>query len=311
MPAISPAVAFKPIIQELQEEIYLTYQFFEKAENNRSTLAWFNTLVNMVRIVARLKTEWVLRYLPAPDLQFVSQHIHSLIRHDSSNYGITRDVDSFREKCEKSDFNSPIFLEPLYASLSEPAYPYISPRQWVVLEPLIPPWGHAGKRGRPPVDPRELLDAIFWKFAHHARWQDLPVGYPPMLSCRRYYRRLFLSGRLATLYSALYQDLHARGKVDLPTCVERGCFTITENKVTLRLGLDETWQMRTALLLVQQGFQVFRRFRREKVQKRRRRFPSFRMFLKKKALQNRLASREEEFSFTPIDLSNLGPKRRK
>jgi hypothetical protein len=156
-----------------------------------------------------------------------------------------------------------------------------------------------------------LLDAIFWKFAHHARWQDLPVGYPPMLSCRRYYRRLFLSGRLATLYSALYQDLHARGKVDLPTCVERGCFTITENKVTLRLGLDETWQMRTALLLVQQGFQVFRRFRREKVQKRRRRFPSFRMFLKKKALQNRLASREEEFSFTPIDLSNLGPKRRK
>jgi hypothetical protein len=77
MPAISPAVAFKPIIQELQEEIYLTYQFFEKAENNRSTLAWFNTLVNMVRIVARLKTEWVLRYLPAPDLQFVSQHIHS------------------------------------------------------------------------------------------------------------------------------------------------------------------------------------------------------------------------------------------
>jgi hypothetical protein len=130
-----------------------------------------------------------------------------------------------------------------------------------------------------------------------------------MLSCRRYYRRLFLSGRLATLYSALYQDLRTRGKADLTDFVNRGCFTITENKVTLRLGLDETWQMRTALLLVQHGFQVFRRFRREKVQERRRRFPSLQRMLKEKALQAAYIREEEEFSYTPIDLANLGPRR--
>ena len=301
----------RQIILDLQEKICLTFQYFDKAENNRSKVAWFNTLVKMVRIVARLKTEWVLRYLPAPDLQYVSQHALALIHDDFCNHGITRDADSFRKKRENSDFNSDSFRESLCASLSDPPYPFISPRQWTVLDPFIPPSDHAGKRGRPPADPRELLDAIFWKFAHHARWQDLPAGYPPMLTCRRYYRRLFLSGRLATLYSALYKDFHAHAQADLPALVNQGCFTITKNKVTLCPGLDETRQMRTALLFVQQGFQVLRGYRREKVRERRRRFPSTCRMLPEKALQASLISQEEDSSFTPLDLANLGPGRRR
>jgi len=109
-----------------------------------------------------------------------------------------------------------------------------------------------------------LLDAIFWKFSHHARWQDLSAGYPPKLTCRRYYRRLFLNCRLATLYSALYNDLRTRGKADLTAFVKQGRFTITGNKVTLYLDLDGTRQGRTALLFVQQGYQVMRHIRREK-----------------------------------------------
>jgi len=103
--------------------------------------------------------------------------------------------------------------------------------------------------------------------------------------------------------------------------VTQGFFSLDENKVALRTGLDETWQMRTALLFIQQGYQVFRRLRREQEQEQRRRFPSFRMS-SMRSLQDPVAQlilaagsppvcNEAEFSFTPIDLANLGPKRHK
>ena len=131
-------------------------------------------------------------------------------------------------------------------------------------------WGRG--RGRPPAGPLEMLDAIFWKTAHHARWQDLPVGYPSMFTCRRYYRRLFRSGRLFTLYRALYKDLHTRGQVDLAALVAQDCFEIKENTVAISPGIEETWQMRTALLFMQPGFYMVRHLRCEKEQERRRRF---------------------------------------
>jgi septum formation protein len=164
-----------------------------------------------------------------------------------------------------------------------------------------------GSRGRPPADPHEILDAIFWKIAHHARWQDLPVDYPSMAVCRRYYRRIFRSGRLCTLYRHLYKDLCTRGRVDLTDLVERGCFKIKGNKVVLRPGLEETWHMRTALLFMQQGYHMLRHLHREKDQERRRRFPSFR----RSSRQSSHAPpqrKEEEFSFTPPDAPVHWPK---
>jgi len=80
--------------------------------------------------------------------------------------------------------------------------------------------------------------------------------------------------------------------------------------VALRPDLFETWQMRTALLFMQQGYQVFRRLRREQEQEQRRRFRSFRM-PSMRSLQDPSACKEAEFSFTPLDLANLGPKCRK
>jgi hypothetical protein len=53
--------------------------------------------------------------------------------------------------------------------------------------------------------------------------------------------------------------------------VDQGCFEIAGNALVLRLGLDETWQVRTALLFMQLGFQVSRSILREKVQQQRRR----------------------------------------
>ena len=155
-----------------------------------------------------------------------------------------------------------------------------------------------------------MLDAIFWKTAHHARWQDLPVGYPSMFTCRRYYRRLFRSGRLLTLYRALYQDFCNRAGLDLAALVERDCFEIHQNKLALSPGVTETWQMRTALLFMQLGFYIYRHLRREKEQQRRRRFRVGSLIMDRLGRIRHVTTRpspgpppppEPEFKFTPLE----------
>ncbi len=294
------------LILELMEEIGRAYQKLRSVEDNRSIIAWFNTVVRMVGIAGRMKVDFARRFLIGSDLQYVSQHAEALIHNTFWEKGILPEAYSFRGHIDKSDFNSLALEEALCSSVSRSPFPFLTPRQWAVLAPLVPPAERTGKRGRPPADRRKLLDAIFWKLAHHARWQDLPYFYPPMLTCRRYYRRLFLSGRLGTLYDALYQDLMTRGKVGLPALVEQGSVAVSENKVTMRRGLEKSWQMRTALLFIQQGYQALRRERCKKAQGYRRQLPTPRMISRDKEILARASMEEAKFSYTPIDLTHLG-----
>jgi transposase len=294
------------LILDLTEEIGLAYQKLRSVEDNRSIIAWFNTVVKMVALVGRMKVDFAKRFLVGSDLQVVSGQAAALIHYSLLEKGFSGEAYSFRDKRYKSDFNSLALEEALCPSVSRTTFPFLTPRQWAVLEPLLPLAERTGKRGRPPADPRKLLDAIFWKLAHHARWQDLPEFYPPMLTCRRYYRRLLLGGRLDALFSALHQDLLIRGKVSLSTLVEQGSVAVSENKVIMRRELDKSWQMRTALLFLQQGFQALRGERREKTWAYYRRYRSPRLLARDKEIQARSDAEEENFSFTPIDLANLG-----
>jgi transposase len=294
------------IIQNLMQDICQVYQQLISAENNRAVVAWFNTLVRMVSIVGRLKLDFKKRFMIGSDLQVVSEHALALIHNSFWEKGSVGEVHSFRAYIDKSNFNSVALQEALCRSVSRFPFPFLTPRQWAVLAPMVPPAERTGKRGRPPADPRILLDAIFWKQAHHARWQDLPPWYPPMLTCRRYYRRLFLSGRLDALYSALYQDLLTRGMVSLHGLVKQGHVAISENKVIMRRGMDKSWQMRAALLILQQGYQALRRERREKAHGNRPQIHPARMIARDKEIQARASIEEKEFTFSPIDLAHLG-----
>lgn len=275
-------------IPDLRQKVILVLNLTQKPRE-------FYGSLSMLRLATRLVTDLELIMLalyklqqPARDLQFVARHAIGLIRLEFRSQGITQDADLFLEKRELSDFNSitsretqclssGISCDPdLFFKIRELSdfnsissreqaksrdnypYPFLAPRQWTVLKPLLPPPDQASSRGRSPVDPCHLIDAIFWKFAHHARWQDLPHGYPSVLTCRRYYRRLFLSGCLATLYSALHKDFRLRELADLTGFVTKGCFEISHHNVTFHPGLAETWQLRTALLFLQQGYQFFR-----------------------------------------------------
>ena len=245
-------------LHEMQSDMPHFLDLARDSQDMHKSLLWSDRLVSGVGHIIRLKalTCWFL--LRSDHLRHIASHALDLILLDFQRSGITRDADSFREKSKLSDFNSPPAEEPPAPNLSSLPDPFLDPQQWSLLDPLLPPSERTGQRGRPPADPHPLLDAIFWKLAHHVRWQDLPAHYPPMLTCRRYYRRLFLSGRLATLYRLLYQDLLARGGVELPAWVEQDRFVLLDKQVILRPGIPGSWQARTALLFMQQAWQVFR-----------------------------------------------------
>jgi transposase len=299
------AVSIRQTIQAVQEKFVSTRQMKEKTGDIRSRLAWDKLQLRSFKFLVRMKLMLFRQDLPMWNLQMVAKYALAILRFIFQDSAINRDADSFRVALEKSDLNSPAFQTSVCSGFSDPLYPFITVHQWAVIEPLLPPPDKTSRRGRPPADPRELLDAVFWKLAHHARWQDLPDYYPPMLTCRRYYRRLFLSGRLTTLYSALYKDLLIRGQADLSAFVKQGRFTIAGNTVTIKSDLDETWQTRTALLFLQLGYQFFRRYQRELKQARRRGYPSYRI-LPTWPFINQHKIDDLDSSFTPFDLAGLG-----
>ena len=279
-----------------------------KTENFRLLLSADKLAHKILKSIIRLKSSLSKQQLPLRNLHFVSKYCLDIIRLNIDDIGISRDADSFRLKFEDGGFTSFAFEEFLCASFSDPPYPFITPRQWRVLEPLLPPPDPIRRRGRPPVDPRELLDAVFWKLAHKARWQDLPDYYPPMLSCRRYYRRLFLSGRFTTLLSALYQDLKARGEATLTRIVQQQVFfTVTDKMLTLPAAFDEIWQLRTALLFLQLGYQAFRRVRRELKLYRRLGHTSCRILSRERFRFGAPLIKYSDSSYIPLDLSTLDP----
>jgi len=110
-----------------------------------------------------------------------------------------------------------------------------------------------GRRPRKRVySPRALLDAVFWKLATGHTWAELPSGFPPMRTCRAYYRRLFLSGRLYTLLLALYNHMRLEMRVHPWTLYQKGLFTTTPNRrIALVPGASPTSEHYTALLFFQ------------------------------------------------------------
>ena len=136
---------------------------------------------------------------------------------------------------------------------------------------LAPPRPAAKRRGRPcsAESPRALLDAILWKLSTGHTWKELPDEFPSAHKCARYYRRLFLSGRLYTLLYALYLHLSREARVDIRDLLERDIFTTTPSQhIALAPGVPATWQNYTALLFMQLARDAFLRAEREKHRER-------------------------------------------
>ncbi len=77
----------------------------------------------------------------------------------------------------------------------------LSDDEWAFFEPFVIEGGPL--RGRPPVDHRRTLDAVFWIARTGAPWRDLPDELGNWNSVHRQYRRWTTSGLWDLMLEAL------------------------------------------------------------------------------------------------------------
>ncbi len=283
--------------------MHLTFMRISRRLNSLEDIRAYSLGCNLVGKGFLLLNRLRLRnYKAAEDrrmLEFVASHDIRLLELHFHDYGITRDADEFPTTNTGSLSAAPSPLPPVRPlDLHDPtALTFLTPAQWTLLAPLLPPASvtepgdrrersrsvAAGPmpvsrgRGRAPSDPRALLDAVFWKLATGLPWSALPPFLPSAATCRRYYRRLWWSGRLMTVYAALFHHAREQG-LHLFDLVEQSCFILEpRRRLALRPDLAVTWKHRTALLFMQLGAQVYRRRKREFQLEQRLRNPSCRL----------------------------------
>jgi transposase len=88
----------------------------------------------------------------------------------------------------------------------------LTDEQWTVVEPLIPKKNACV--GRPPKDPREMLEGILWIARTGAPWRDLPERFGPWKTVYDYFRNWRKGGVYDKILAALQIRLDRQGKID-------------------------------------------------------------------------------------------------
>jgi len=140
--------------------------------------------------------------------------------------------------------------------------------QWEILAPLLPAGKSGpGKRGRPPINNRPVLEGILWILRTGARWKDLPKDFPPYQTCHRRFSAWVHSGALERVLKALAEDLARRGKLDLGETFIDGSFASAKKGAVMLVRQSaakgpRSWQLRSALVFLSpSGQQALRRMR--------------------------------------------------
>jgi transposase len=87
----------------------------------------------------------------------------------------------------------------------------LTDREWVRLEPLLPP---KPSTGRPPKDHRLILDALLWLGKTGAPWRDLPGRFGPWRTVATRFYRWTRAGLWDRLLAELRHITDAAGGID-------------------------------------------------------------------------------------------------
>lgn len=122
--------------------------------------------------------------------------------------------------------------------------------QWLAVQSLIPP-PHPGP-GRPPLDPRPILNAILWKLRTASPWRSLPSRYPPHQTCYRWHCVWRSSGVLNQVLIALFTHLVYQGRYTPAQAAEQRHIILYRRRASfdfaLSLAAQNDWRALTALL---------------------------------------------------------------
>lgn len=91
----------------------------------------------------------------------------------------------------------------------------LSDAQWDILQLILP---KRRKRGRPPTDPRRIIDAILYVLNGGVAWRMLPADFPPCKTVYHVFRKWARAGFWAVLNGLLRTEVRAQeGKRSRPT----------------------------------------------------------------------------------------------
>jgi len=88
----------------------------------------------------------------------------------------------------------------------------LTDEQWSAVQPLLPK--RTATTGRPPSDPRLMLNGIFWILGTGAPWRDLPDRFGPWQTVYDHFRNWRKSGVFADIVEALQVKLDQQGLID-------------------------------------------------------------------------------------------------
>lgn len=132
----------------------------------------------------------------------------------------------------------------------------LTDKQWEAIEEVLPKSkSRPGKRGRPPINKRSVLNGVLWILRTGAQWRELPDRYPPYQTCHRYFQRWSQSGILNKLLKKLANDLVERGKIKVQEGFIDGSFSAAKKGVLELVKQSgekgaRSWQSQTALVFL-------------------------------------------------------------
>jgi transposase len=88
----------------------------------------------------------------------------------------------------------------------------LTDEQWDFISSSIP--RSKARTGRPPKDPRLMLNGILWVLGTGAPWRDLPERFGPFQSVHRYFSNWRRDGVFAAIIERLQVKLDDKGLID-------------------------------------------------------------------------------------------------
>ena len=88
----------------------------------------------------------------------------------------------------------------------------LTDEQWALVHPILPP--RTAKTGRPPSDPRQMLNGILWVLCTGAPWRDLPERLGPWQTVYDHFRNWRRQGVYDRILEALQIRLDRNGQID-------------------------------------------------------------------------------------------------
>jgi transposase len=91
----------------------------------------------------------------------------------------------------------------------------LTDEQWATNEPVFR-HKQRGKSqpGRPPREPREVLEAVLWVLRTGAPWAELPNRYPPYQTCHRWFQTWSKTGKLKQALATVAGEIRQRRTID-------------------------------------------------------------------------------------------------